>query len=185
VRAGSTCGGTGPGPSPVDQTYFLALTDNWQEVPWGVPSNRGHASFFSKCQCSKPLGRPKDEDRTMKTTCTFQTAAPPIRDVSEELEMALREAERGVYTLRLFVSGMTPNSLRAIENVRRICTEYLAGRYQLEIIDIYQHPILAKERQIVAAPTLVKELPPPLRSFVGDMSHTERILLGLDVRMKR
>jgi circadian clock protein KaiB len=109
----------------------------------------------------------------------------PIRDSTEEFEMALHETEHGQYVLRLYVSGLTPNSQRAIENVRKICAEYLEGRYQLEIIDIYQQPIFAKEGQIVAAPTLVKELPPPLRRFIGDMSKTERLLLGLDLRTKR
>ena len=89
------------------------------------------------------------------------------------------------YVLRLYVSGMTSNSLRAIENVRKICAEYLAGRSHMEIIDIYQQPALAKERQIVAAPTLVKELPLPMRRFIGDMSQTERILQGLDVSSMR
>jgi len=99
--------------------------------------------------------------------------------------MALQQTEQGNYVLRLYVSGMTPNSLKAIENVRKICAEHLEGRYQLEIIDIYQQPIFAKEGQIIAAPTLVKELPPPLRKFIGDLSQTEKILLGLDVRTKR
>ena len=99
--------------------------------------------------------------------------------------MALQETDKGNYILRLYVSGMTPNSMKAIENMRKICQEHMEGRYQLEIIDIYQQPIFAKEGQIVAAPTLVKELPPPLRKFIGDMSQTERILLGLDVRSKR
>jgi len=107
-----------------------------------------------------------------------------FQDATEDFELALRETDTGTYVLRLYVSGMTPNSMRAIENVRKICAEHLEGRYQLEIIDIYQQPIFAKEGQIVAAPTLVKELPPPLRKFIGDMSQTERILLGLDVRKK-
>jgi len=111
--------------------------------------------------------------------------AATFQDATKEFEMALQETDKGNYILRLYVSGMTPNSTRAIENVRRLCEEHLEGRYQLEIIDIYQQPIFAKEGQIVAAPTLVKELPPPLRKFIGDMSHTERILLGLDVRTKR
>ena len=102
-----------------------------------------------------------------------------------EFNMALEERGKGKYVLRLYVSGMTPNSKRAIENVRKICEEHLEGRYQLEIIDIYQQPIFAKEGQIIAAPTLVKELPPPLRKFIGDMSQTDKILLGLDVRTKR
>jgi circadian clock protein KaiB len=111
---------------------------------------------------------------------------PPasFQDATKDFELALQETDKGNYVLRLYVSGMTPNSLRAVENVRKICAEHLEGRYQLEIIDIYQQPIFAKEGQIVAAPTLVKELPPPLRKFIGDMSQTERILLGLDVRSK-
>jgi circadian clock protein KaiB len=100
-------------------------------------------------------------------------------------ELALHETTQGTYVLRLYVSGMTPNSQRAIENIRKICAEHLEGRYQLEIIDIYQQPIFAKEGQIVAAPTLVKELPPPLRKFIGDFSQKEKILLGLDIRMKK
>lgn len=112
-----------------------------------------------------------------------QASSP--QDAAEAFELALEENEQGVYVLRLYVSGLTPNSQRAIENVRKICAEHLEGRYQLEIIDIYQQPILAKEGQIVAAPTLVKDLPPPLRKFIGDMSKTEKILLGLDIRTKK
>ena len=114
-----------------------------------------------------------------------QDKLPPLQDATEAFELALHETAQGPYVLRLYVSGMTPNSQRAIENVRKICAEHLEGRYQLEIIDIYQQPIFAREGQIVAAPTLVKELPPPLRKFIGDMSHTERIILGLDLRTKR
>lgn len=106
-------------------------------------------------------------------------------DTIKAFELAIEETEKGFYVLRLYVSGLTPNSQRAIENVRKICTEHLEGRYQLEVIDIYQQPIFAREGQIVAAPTLVKELPPPLRKFIGDMSKTERILLGLDIRTKK
>jgi circadian clock protein KaiB len=112
-------------------------------------------------------------------------APAAFQDAIKDFELALQKTDKGNYVLRLYVSGMTPNSLRAVENVRKICAEHLEGRYQLEIIDIYQQPIFAKEGQIVAAPTLVKELPPPLRKFIGDMSQTERILLGLDVRSKR
>jgi circadian clock protein KaiB len=86
------------------------------------------------------------------------------------------------YVLRLYVSGMSPNSSRAIENIRKICAEHMEEPYQLDIIDIYQQPHLAKEGQIIATPTLVKELPLPLRKFIGDMSQTDRILLGLDLR---
>lgn len=108
----------------------------------------------------------------------------PIQDSTEAFEIAVQGTTEDNYVLRLYVSGITPNSQRAIENVRKICEEHLAGHYQLEIIDIYQQPIFAKEGQIVAAPTLVKELPLPLRKFIGDMSQTERILVGLDIRKK-
>ena len=84
--------------------------------------------------------------------------------------------------LRLYVTGMTPKSIRAVENVRTICEEHLHGRYQLEVIDVYQQPTLAKGEQIIAAPTLIKKLPLPLRKIIGDMSNTERVLLGLDLR---
>jgi circadian clock protein KaiB len=86
------------------------------------------------------------------------------------------------YVLRLYITGSTPRSARAISNIRKICEEHLEGRYDLEIVDIAQHPTLAEGEQIIAAPTLIKKLPLPLRRFIGDMSHTERILLGLDLR---
>jgi len=111
--------------------------------------------------------------------------AVPLQDAAGAFDMALQCMDKGNYVLRLYVSGMTPNSMRAVENVRKICTEHLEGRYQLEIIDIYQQPFFAKEGQIIAVPTLVKELPEPLRKFIGDMSHTEKILLGLDIRTRR
>ncbi|MHB8780673.1 MAG: circadian clock KaiB family protein [Candidatus Geothermincolia bacterium] len=85
------------------------------------------------------------------------------------------------YVLRLYVSGMTRRSLEAIENIKRITDKSLAGRYQLEVIDIYQQPELVKEEQIIAAPTLVKKLPLPLRRIIGDMSDEERVLVALDL----
>jgi circadian clock protein KaiB len=107
------------------------------------------------------------------------------RTATEEFELAMSKgAETGTYVLRLYVTGTTPNSQRAIENVRKICEENLQGRYELEIIDIYQQPELAKEGQIIAAPTLIKKLPLPLRKFIGDMSRTEKILLGLELKVK-
>jgi circadian clock protein KaiB len=109
--------------------------------------------------------------------------SPTVIDSREAFELALTETTNGMYVLRLYVSGMTPNSVRAIDNIRKLCTEHLEGRYDydLEIIDIYQQPLVARAGQIVAAPTLVKELPLPLRKFIGDMSKTERILVRLDV----
>jgi circadian clock protein KaiB len=86
------------------------------------------------------------------------------------------------YVLRLYVAGSTPRSLQAIRNIRKLCDEHLNGRYDLEVIDIYQQPTLAGGEQIIAAPTLVKKLPLPLRRFIGDMANQERILVGLDLR---
>ena len=86
------------------------------------------------------------------------------------------------YVLRLYVTGMTPRSTAAIRNIKAICEEHLKGRYRLEVVDVYQHPGLAKGEQIIALLTLIKYLPLPLRRFIGDMSRTERILLGLDLR---
>ena len=108
----------------------------------------------------------------------------PVQSSTQEFERALATADKTKFVLRLFVSGMTPNSRKAIDNVKKLCEEHLKGRYELEIVDIYQQPTLAQEGQIVAAPTLLKELPLPLRKFIGDMSNTERILLGLDLRTK-
>ena len=109
------------------------------------------------------------------------TTRPGKTLAHEWLEASNRQpAER--YVLRLYVTGMTPRSTRAIANVRKICEEHLQGRYELEVIDVYQQPTLAKGEQIIAAPTLIKKLPLPLRRVIGDMSNTERVLLGLDLR---
>jgi len=98
------------------------------------------------------------------------------------LEAAAAARDNARYVLRLYVTGTTRHSARAIVNIREICEEHLKGRYELEIVDISQHPTLAEGEQIIAAPTLIKQLPLPLRRFIGDMSQTERILLGLDLR---
>ena len=91
------------------------------------------------------------------------------------------EPDEGRYVLRLFVSGTTARSTRAIENLRRLCEEQLQGRYTLEVVDIYQHPEAARDNQIVAAPTLVKLLPDPVRHIVGDLANEERVLRGLNL----
>ena len=87
----------------------------------------------------------------------------------------------GEYVLRLFVTGMTTRSSRAVNNLRTICDEYLEGRYALEVIDIYQQPALTKGEQIVAAPTLIKKSPLPMRRIIGDMSNRDGVLQGLDL----
>lgn len=87
-----------------------------------------------------------------------------------------------MYILRLYVSGSTPKSLRSVDNIKKICEEHLKGKYTLEVIDLYQNPVLIKGEQILAAPTLIKELPLPLRRLIGDMSNTDRVLVGLDLQ---
>jgi circadian clock protein KaiB len=88
------------------------------------------------------------------------------------------------YVLRLYVTGQTPRSVRAIENMRRICAEHLSDRYTLEVIDIYLHPEACQQQQIIAAPTLIKVLPHPLRRIIGDLSNTEKVLVGLDLQSR-
>lgn len=105
-------------------------------------------------------------------------------DTKEEFEQSLQEAGDEKYVMRLYITGITPKSTRAIQNIRKICEENLKGRYELEVIDIYQQPTLAKDEQIIAAPTLIKKLPLPLRRLIGDMSDKERILVGLDLLSK-
>ena len=107
-----------------------------------------------------------------------------IKDTTEEFQQSLQDAENEKFLLRLYVTGITPKSIRAIQNLKKICEENLKGRYELEVIDIYQHPTLAKDEQIVAVPMLIKKLPPPLHRLIGDMSDKERILVGLDLRRK-
>ena len=89
------------------------------------------------------------------------------------------------YILRLFVTGQTPRSLQSVENLKRLCEKYLKGHFTLEVVDIYQQPALAAEGQIIAAPTVIKLMPPPLRKLVGDFSDSERVVLGLDIKTGR
>ncbi len=106
------------------------------------------------------------------------------QDATRRHERYLLESDHQVYVLRLYVTGATPASARAIANLRELCERRLKGRFQLEVIDIFQKPALAAGEQIVAAPTLVKALPLPLRRFIGDLSDLEGKLFGLDVRPK-
>jgi circadian clock protein KaiB len=103
---------------------------------------------------------------------------------TEAFERALDEPAPDRYLLRLYVTGMTARSTEAFANIKAICEERLQGRYDLEVIDIYQHAALAKDEQIIAVPTLVKRLPLPLRRLIGNLSDQERVLLGLDLCRK-
>lgn len=90
------------------------------------------------------------------------------------------QAER--FVLRLYIAGQTPKCVRAFTNLKRICEEHLANRYRIEVIDLLQNPQLARGDQILAIPTLVRQLPEPVKKIIGDLSNTERVLVGLDLR---
>ena len=107
------------------------------------------------------------------------------KDTTELYDQLLQEKGNEKYLLRLYIAGLTPRSQAAIKNIKKICEEHLNGRYDLEVIDVYQQPVLAKGEQIIAAPTLIKKLPLPLRRFIGDLSDSDRVLVGLDLRPKK
>lgn len=94
-------------------------------------------------------------------------------------------AENTSWDLRLYVAGQTPRSLQAFSNLKRICDEHLAGKFHIEVVDLLKNPQLAKGDQIFAIPTLVRKLPEPVRKIIGDLSDTERVLVGLDLRPRK
>ena len=106
--------------------------------------------------------------------------------MTEEREERSGTAEEGQrFKLRLYVAGETTKSITAFANLKQICEEHLAGRYSIEVVDLLSNPQLAAGDQILAIPTLVRRLPPPIRKIIGDLSNTERVLVGLDVRTER
>ena len=107
------------------------------------------------------------------------------KDSTATSEKSLAKPSKPRYRLRLYIAGMTPRSARALANIAEICEQYLKGRYDLQIIDLYQQPVLAAGDQIIAVPTLIKKLPPPLRRLIGDLSDREQVLIGLDLKPKK
>jgi circadian clock protein KaiB len=101
-----------------------------------------------------------------------------------ELEQLGSNSRQAKYVLRLYISGSTSKSALAVENIKRVCEQHLKNRYDLEVIDIYQQASLARDEQIVAAPTLIKRLPLPLRRLIGDLSNVNKVLFGLDLKMR-
>ena len=126
------------------------------------------------------MAKPKNGNGKLPSKQPLQSK---LRDATKEFEEALTEnaLRRARYILRLYVTGSSHRSLRAVYNLKKLCEEYLPDDYDLEVIDIYKDPGAAREEQIIAAPTLVKKLPRPIRKFVGDMSNTQKILVGLDL----
>jgi circadian clock protein KaiB len=106
------------------------------------------------------------------------------QEASAAFQHAEEAARRTQYELRLYVAGTRAHSLRAVTNIKRICERYLEGRYHLDVVDLYQEPSLAREAQILAAPTLVKHRPEPVCRIIGDLSSEARVLLGLGIRSR-
>ena len=126
------------------------------------------------------MAKPKNENKKPDGERPLTTK---LRNATEVFEEALkkRALKRAKYILRLYVTGSTGRSLRAVHNLKKLCEEYLSDDYDLEVIDIYKDPAAAREAQIIAAPTLVKKLPQPIRRLVGDLSNTQKVLIGLDI----
>jgi len=93
----------------------------------------------------------------------------------------MKKQPRSTWRLRLYVAGQTPKSIAALTNLKRLCEDHLAGRYRIEVVDLVNQPHRARQDDILVVPTLVRRLPPPLRRIIGDLSHSERVLVGLDV----
>jgi circadian clock protein KaiB len=126
------------------------------------------------------MAKPKNENTNPGGRRPLKTR---LRGATEAFEEAIKgkTLRRAKYILRLYVTGSTARSLRAVHNLKKICEEHLTDEYDLEVIDIYKDPAAAREAQIIAAPTLVKTLPEPLRKFVGDLSNTQKVLIGLEI----
>ena len=120
--------------------------------------------------------------KAKKTAAARSKRGPAKDEGTRALESAARRADRSKYVLSLYVAGINRRSSEAIRSITHLCEEYLEGRYDLRVIDIYQQPTLARGEQIIAAPTLIRKLPLPLRRLIGDMASTEKILVGLDLR---
>ena len=129
------------------------------------------------------MAKPKNEDLNPDGKGKLKTK---LRYATEAFEEALKSTalRRAKYILRLYVSGSSARSLKAVQNLKKLCEEYLPD-YDLEVIDIYKDPAAARDEQIIAAPTLVKKLPEPLRKFVGDLSNTQKVLVGLDIYQRQ
>ncbi len=119
---------------------------------------------------------------------TSKRSAPSRRSntnngTREDISASLpRRRTKALWELRLYVAGMTPTSIRAFENLKKLCEEHLHGLYSIQVIDLLERPMLARGDQIIAVPTLVRRLPTPVKKIIGDLSNTERVLVGLDLR---
>jgi circadian clock protein KaiB len=111
-----------------------------------------------------------------------QNGQEEIKDLSAKFKQLITKTENPTFCLRLYVAGANYHSLKALQNIKQICEEYLPGQYQLEVIDIYQQPGLVLVENVFAVPTLVKELPPPVKKIIGDLSNSVNVLVGLNIK---
>ena len=111
--------------------------------------------------------------------------AKPLKRPASKRRKKPKTLKGSRYTLRLYVTGQTPRSIQSVESLRALCDKYLPGQFDLEVVDIYQQPAMAREGQVIAAPTLIKSMPLPLRRLVGDFSDSERVILGLDLKVEQ
>ena len=119
----------------------------------------------------------------MKKTDAAKSARPrSTKTAKKKAKTKKRMGPEGLWDLRLYVAGQTPRSLAAFANLKSLCEEHLAGKYNIEIIDLMKNPQLARGDQILAIPTLVRKLPTPIKKIIGDLSNTERVIVGLDIR---
>jgi circadian clock protein KaiB len=112
----------------------------------------------------------------------LKSKAQGKRKSSAPSKARVRKKKKHRYALRLYITGQTPRSLQSVENLRTLCDKYIPGQFDLEVVDIYQQPAMAAAGQIIAAPTLIKSMPLPLRRLVGDFSDSTRVILGLDLK---
>lgn len=104
------------------------------------------------------------------------------KEQSDKKKLAASIPTEELWVLRLYVAGQTPKSIAAFANLKKICEEHLAGKYRIEVVDLIKNPTLAKGDQILAIPTVVRQLPPPIKKLIGDLANTERVLVGLDIK---
>lgn len=162
---------------------FALVSARYTFVPSGKPRN---VKSGNRGGCRKPRTTVTNREADMAEDKAIPGANSDNGDMGEltvALEKAMAEQAEVKYVLTLYVTGMRPSSQRAIDNIQRLCEEYLPGRHELKIIDIYQQPALAEGAQIIAAPTLVKKLPEPLRRIIGDMSDEGRVLVAMGIKV--
>src|SRR5688572_2960939 len=145
-----------------------------------------HAACRTRTRCG-PSASPHTASRSSPAIPQEHPLPSPSPNASRAAPVyaEVSNMSKEVFELRLYVAGQTPKAVRAFSNLRKICDEHLSGRYSIEVIDLIDNPALGRGDQILALPTLVRRLPTPIKKIIGDLSNTERVLVGLDLRPRR